>query len=308
MRGSLRFGTSYLLLAALALASAEAQHPAKATVHARVKKKSAQVKRQRLAEIRLPNGVRLQYAEQGNPAGQPVILLHGYSDSWYSFSRVLPLIPAKYHVFALDQRGHGDSDRPAGGYTMRDLAADVIGFMDAARLSKAIVVGHSMGSFVAQQVALAAPERVERLVLIGSGTTPRNIEGIGELRRAVDSLPDPIPVGFARDFQLSTIHRRLPDAFVDRVVADSRKLPARVWRGIMAGMLATDRAPRLSQSRIPTLILWGDRDAIFLRAEQDALTSLLSGSTLKVYHDTGHALHWERPVEFVRDLKEFVEG
>jgi pimeloyl-ACP methyl ester carboxylesterase len=84
----------------------------------------------RFAEAHLTTGVRLHYAEQGDPAGQPIILLHGYSDSWYSFSRVLPALAATYHIYALDQRGHGDSDRPAQGYGMPDFAADVVAFLD----------------------------------------------------------------------------------------------------------------------------------------------------------------------------------
>src|SRR5688500_10536644 len=150
----------------------------------------------RFNDARLSTGVRLHYAEQGNPRGHAVILLHGYSDSWFSYSRVLPLIDPKYHVYALDLRGHGDSDRPAAGYAMRDLAADVLAFMDDQRLARVTVIGHSMGSFVAQQLAMAAPERIARLVLIGSGTTPRHIGGIAELESAVRTLRDPVPVEF----------------------------------------------------------------------------------------------------------------
>ena len=260
----------------------------------------------RFADVRLPTGVRLRYAEQGNPGGDPVILLHGYTDSWFSYSRVLPLLPASYHAYALDLRGHGDSDRPAAGYTMRDFAADVIAFMDAKGVSRATIVGHSMGGFVAQQVALAAPTRVARLVLVGSVTDARRIDGILDLKRAVDALVDPVPASFARDFQVSTIHRPVPPAFMDRAVAESLKLPAHVWRASMAGMLATEPALRLGANHIPTLILWGDRDAIASRAEQQALASIIGTAVVKVYPETGHAPHWERPDEFARDLGEFI--
>ncbi len=260
----------------------------------------------RFGDARLPTDVRLRYAEQGDSAGHTVILLHGYTDSWFSFSRVLPLLPASYHVYALDLRAHGDSDRPAGGYTMRDLATDVVSFMDVKGLGRTTVVGHSMGSFVAQQVALAAPERVARLVLVGSATTPRNIIGILELQRTVDSLMDPVPADFARAFQMSTVYRPLPDDFMNRMVAGSLKLPARVWRALMAGLLATDRSDRLGDSRIPTLILWGERDAYFPRSEQDALVAMLPTAALKVYSETGHAPHWEQPEEFAGDLEEFI--
>jgi pimeloyl-ACP methyl ester carboxylesterase len=257
--------------------------------------------------VQLPTGVRLSYAEQGNPRGHPVILLHGYGDSWYSFSPVLPLIDQKYHVYALDLRGHGESDRPPGGYTMRDLGADVVAFMDDRRLARVTVVGHSMGSFVAQQLALSAPERIARLVLIGSGTTPRQILGMAELDRTVQSLRDPVPLEFVREFQASTVYQPVDGAFMDRVVAESAKLPARVWQGLMAGMLATDPAVGLSGQRIPTAIFWGDQDGTFSWGEQDALVQAIAGAEFVVYPETGHALHWERPDRFVRDLHGFLE-
>src|SRR5687768_13080157 len=128
----------------------------------------------RFADIRLATGIRLHYAEQGPATGTPIILLHGYSDSWFSFSLVLPALSRENRVYALDLRGHGNSDRPASGYRMRDMAADVIAFMDAKGIARATIIGHSMGGFVAQHVALAAPRRVSQLVLIGTATTPRN--------------------------------------------------------------------------------------------------------------------------------------
>src|SRR6266545_3156736 len=100
----------------------------------------------RFATADLETGLRLRYAEQGDPTGPAIILLHGYSDSWFSWSEVLPRLSPAYHVFALDQRGHGDSERPADGYGVSDFAADVLAFMNAAGLPTATVVGHSMGS------------------------------------------------------------------------------------------------------------------------------------------------------------------
>jgi pimeloyl-ACP methyl ester carboxylesterase len=260
----------------------------------------------RFADARLATGVRLRYAELGDPAAQPLILLHGYSDSWFSYSRVLPGLARRHRVYALDLRGHGDSDRPAGGYTMPELAADVVAFMDAKGIERATVVGHSMGSFVAQQVAVRAPERVTRLVLVGSATRFRSLMGVSELSGAVHALSDPVPPEFAREFQVSTIYRPVPEEFLDRAVAESLKLPARVWRAVMAGMLATGAASDLGKLGIPTLILWGERDSCFARSEQEALAAAIPGAVLKVYPETGHALHWERPEEFVRDLEAFA--
>jgi pimeloyl-ACP methyl ester carboxylesterase len=217
-------------------------------------------------------------------------------------------MPERYRVFALDLRGHGDSDRPASGYSMRELAGDVIAFMNAKGLRRATVIGHSMGSMVAQQVALAAPDRVARLVLVGPGRTGRQISGIAELEAAVDSLTDPVPVDFVDAFQKSTVYRPLPAEFMEQVNRESLKLPARVWRGLMDGMLAMPPAVQLKELAIPTLILWGERDAVFLRPEQDAMLRMLPHAVFKALPETGHALHWERPGEFVRELEAFVGG
>jgi pimeloyl-ACP methyl ester carboxylesterase len=260
----------------------------------------------RFRDAHLKTGVRLRYAEQGDPAGQPLILLHGYTDSSFSFSRVLPQLSAKYRVYALDLRGHGDSDRPLSGYKLSDFAADVLAFMDEKGIQRATIVGHSMGSFITQQVALAAPERVERLVLIGTATTLRS-SAVLELRQAVSALNDPVPVKFVRDFQTSTVYQPPPPEFMDRAVKESLKVPARVWRATMEGFFATDDRHRLGQIKAPTLILWGDRETVFLRSEQDSLVKMLADAELIVYPKTGHSPHWERPERFVQDLEDFMK-
>ena len=106
----------------------------------------------RFARIRLATGPELHYAEQGDSAGEAILFLHGWPDSWFSFSRVLPLLPHRYRAFALDQRGFGDSERPASGYGIDDLASDAVAFLDAVSVQQATVVGHSLGSFIARRV------------------------------------------------------------------------------------------------------------------------------------------------------------
>ena len=261
----------------------------------------------RFADIKLENGVRLRYAEQGNKEGLPVILLHGYSDSSFSYSRVMPLMDARYRVFALDQRGHGESDRPVSGYKFADFASDVLAFMDAKNLSKAIIVGHSMGSFVAQHIALSVPKRIEKLILIGSATTIHN-NAVLDLQKEVDDLEDPVPIDFIREFQYGTAFQKLPEDFMNRIIAESLKLPANVWHEAMKGMLAADSKSELGKIKVPTLILWGEKDSIFPRSEQDALLSAIPDSALKVYEKVGHNPHWEKPKLFVKDVEKFLNG
>lgn len=256
----------------------------------------------------LRTGVRLRYVEQGIGRGETIILLHGYSDSWFSFSLVLPTLAERHHVIAVDQRGHGGSDQPDSGYSLASLGADVIALMDAKGIEKAIVLGHSMGSMVAQQVALAAPDRVSRLVLVGSASNMRNMDGRAEFEAMVNSLADPVSVEFLRGFQESTVSLPLPEGFMERVVDESKVLTARVWKALFAGMMQTPPAVGLGDRRIPILAVWGERDAIFLAPERDALMRLLGNARRIEYPGTGHAPHWEQPERFAADVEAFLSG
>ncbi len=264
----------------------------------------------RFATARLATGVRVHYAEQGDSSlssarREPIVFLHGYTDSWFSFSRLLPLLPARYHAYAFDLRGFGDSERPAGGYAVDDFAADVAAFLDAVGVARATLVGHSWGSFVARRVAETFPERVARLVLIGSAVTPVN-EVLLEVQAVAGTLADPVSPDFAREFQASTIHVPVPEAFFEGIVAESLKLPARLWRGALDSLFASDDEDQLGRIAAPTLLLWGERDALFPREEQERLAAAIPGAQLKVYPETGHALHWERPERVAADLDAFV--
>jgi non-heme chloroperoxidase len=261
-----------------------------------------------LATMPLSTGPRLLYAERGNPTGEAIVFLHGYSDSWFSYSRVLPLLSPSYHAFALTQRGHGDSDKPECCYTPEDFAADVDAFMDAVGIEEATLVGASTGALFAQRVALSYPRRVSRLVLVGP-QTPAN-ESVMGLVEEVRALEDPVPPEFVREFQESTVYQPVPQEFLDTVVSESLKLPARVWRDYLEEAVLSidhDYVLPLREIDVPTLILWGEQDPLFPREEQERLAAAIPGATLKVYPETGHAVHWDRPEWVVRDLEEFMQ-
>jgi non-heme chloroperoxidase len=261
-----------------------------------------------IKSVALPTQVKLPYVEQGDPWGIPMLLLHGVTDSWHSFEPVLPHLPASIHAFALTQRGHGDADRPATGYRTRDFAADVAAFADTLGLEPAVIVGHSMGSTNAQRFAIDHPEHTLGLVLAGSFATYRGNPAVVEFwESAVSQLTDPIDPGFVREFQESTLAQPVPEAFLETVVRESLKVPARVWRAAFEGFLEDETAGELSQIEAPTLIIWGERDRFCPRGDQEALLAAIAGSRLVVYEGAGHALHWEEPVRFAADLVGFAE-
>jgi pimeloyl-ACP methyl ester carboxylesterase len=199
-----------------------------------------------------------------------------------------------------DQRGHGDSARPSSGYRPEDLAADGIPLLEALGIRSAAVVGHSLGSFVAQWMAILAPKLVSGLVLVGSAATADN-DVVRSLVPAVQSLTDPVDLGFVREFQISTIYRPVPAEFFDQVVAESLKVPARVWQAILAGLLDLPAG-----IQCPTALFWGDHDAIFGRKDQDDLMRVIPGARLQVFEEVGHAVHWEAPDEFAKHLNSAI--
>jgi pimeloyl-ACP methyl ester carboxylesterase len=128
-----------------------------------------------------------------------------------------------------------------------------------------------------------------------------------EIAELVTDLPDPVPLAFAREFQASTVHVRLPDAFFDGIVAESAAAPADVWRRAFAGLLAFDDTADLARITPPTLLVWGVHDGLFDRAQQDRLVAAILDARLIVYPDAGHCPNWERPEQLVADIVAFLD-
>ena len=258
--------------------------------------------------IQLSTGVKLQFVEQGNAKGIPVIMLHGYTDSWHSYETTLPFLPSSMHVFAISQRGHGDSDRPMQNYHPKHFAADVADFIHQKNLGQAVIVGHSLGGVIAQQLVIDYPQLVKALVIVSSDPAFRNNPGLPEFVAEINKLSDPVSHEFADAFQKSTEYLPVDPAFHKMVVAESLKIPAVVWKQIAEGFMSVDYSEELKKVNKPSLIVWGDKDGVTLLAGQKTLSTNIRNAKLLVYTDTGHALHWEQPERFAKDLAEFVSN
>lgn len=261
----------------------------------------------RLSRVGLMTGISLEVAQAGLDTGDPVLFLHGFTDSWFSFERVLERLPHGIRAIVPSQRGHGESDRPHGGYRRDHMAADAVALLDALGVDRAAVVGHSMGSLVAQCFALHWPERLDRLVLIGSAPSFHTV-GLSQLNEEVQRLLDPVPRRFIEEFQYSTVAISPPAAFMGRVIAESEKLPARVWHQVLPNLMAMDFRQELPRIEAPTLLCWGDRDAVFSAEDQEGLLDAIPDSVLLVYSGVGHSPHWEQPARFVSDLIDFLDA
>lgn len=263
-----------------------------------------------LKMIDLSTQVRLPYVEQGDQSGIPVIFLHGFLDSWQSFAQVLPHLPNTIHAFALTQRGHGDSSHPVEGYSIVHFAEDLKAFMVAAHLPSAIIVGHSLGSAVAQRFAINWPERTRGLVLIGASS---HLAGSPETRKFWDStvskLTDPVDEALVRQMTEAMIVQPVPPDVLNSAVFEGIKVPAFVWRELFESRWRGkgDFSQELGHIQAPTLIVWGDQDTRYPKMDQESLVRAIPGAQFIAYHGAGHLLHWEEPERFASDLVDFIE-
>lgn len=258
------------------------------------------------AFVKVETGMTLQYVVQGDPTGPVIVLLHGAGDSWHSWDLALPHLPKTYRTYAVTLRGHGLSDHPAKGYSRAEFAADVTALLKLLNLRDGTLVGHSLGSFVAQVVAQNDVEgRLSRLVLVGSGPGAAR-DPNAPISSYFASVKDPISYEFARDFQASTAFTPLPPAFLEMMIADVQRVPAAMFHELARGSADPRHVEKLAGIKARTLLLWGDKDAMFSKADQDALLRAIPGSRLISYADTGHALHWEYPERFAKDLTTFI--
>ncbi len=113
-------------------------------------------------------GLRFHYRDWGGE-GAAIVLLHGLSSQSHIFDLVAPLLSDNFRVVALDQRGHGESDKPSNGYDFDNVTADLHAFLDAMEFRQAIIVGHSWGGNVALEFGARYPDRVDGLVLVDGG-------------------------------------------------------------------------------------------------------------------------------------------
>jgi pimeloyl-ACP methyl ester carboxylesterase len=255
----------------------------------------------------LGNGITLEYLEQGDPDGVPLVLLPGIADSCHVFDLLLPHLQDDLHVFALSPRGHGDSVKPQAGYRTGDFAMDLIQFLDALGLAEAVIVGASSGGFVARHFAASWPERTAGIVLVG---TPSLLADKPQVQKAwnevISKLEDPVDPAFVRGFAKEETIGRVPLEFREMMVAENLKVPARVWMQTTEGLLEETFPSDLERVRCPALLLWGDRETITTKTEQESVSAKIRGSRLVVLEGLGHMLYWEDPERVAKEIGAFV--
>ncbi len=269
------------------------------------------------------HGYRRAYVMAGS--GPALLLIHGIGDSSDTWRPVLDRLSRNYTVIAPDLLGHGRSEKPRADYTVTGYANGMRDLLSVLEIDRATVVGHSLGGGVAAQFSYQFPERCERLVLVGSGGVGRSVSpllrlaaipgveavmpllGLPPLKlagRLGASLLRVFDTSLGRDAEeILAVFEALPDTEARRAIL--RTLRSGVdWQGQVITML--DRA-YLAEG-IPTLIIWGRRDAIIPVGHGKLAHLAFPGSELEIFDEAGHFPHHTDPARFARLVHRFVSG
>ena len=254
--------------------------------------------------------MKIAWDRRGN--GAPLLLIHGLGYARWGWEPVLPELAEQFDVILFDNRGIGESDAPPGPYTVAEMAADAVQVLDEAGVARAHVVGTSLGGMIAQELALAYPERVDRLVL--ACTTPggqkahpmpqvtvalmaeaATLEPAVALRRFVENALAPASVA---------AHPELVERIMAHRLATAQQPAA--WAAQASAGATFDAYDRLGGLAAPTLVQHGDEDVVVDPRNADLLVELLPDARLERVPG-GHLFFWEAPEQFVSSVSGFLE-
>ena len=265
--------------------------------------------------LELSNGMRMGYVELGEKNKPVLIFLHGYTNSSLGYLPLGRLLARDYRVFLLDHRGHGESSKPACCYTRLDYAYDAKLFLDHFGIARAHVAGHSLGGMVAQTFSAFWPERVDRLMIIGSTIGRRSRPSpdaplppptFGPLDAEIKALKDPIDPDSAFMKEWWNV-AGLDPQIQYHMRRESARIPADIWRAMLdQGEVSRDlrvTAPRISA---PTLLLFGGKDALFSAEDNQDMARWLPHAQVATLADLGHSLPEEDPQTVAAALLKFL--
>ena len=249
----------------------------------------------------LSDGESLAYLTLGDPNGTPVVLIHGYTDNARDWVPLIPYLSKHFHLIVVDLRGHGRSSKPDCCYTLPDFAYDIVLLLDSLGIRKADMVGHSLGSMIAQVFAESWPEHTGKVVLISStggpppGAPPKKpkFDFAAQIRQLKEPLDPESP------FMVSWWDSPTPvDAdFIRRQREDSAGIPLRVWLAVLDQALGdpADLQRTLPRLKAPTLLIWGSADPIMEPEVRATLQQALPQARVKIFQGLGHNPFWEDP-------------
>jgi len=256
--------------------------------------------------VRLPNGLKLAYVEAGNPNGEPLLLLHGYTDSSRSWSLIAPYL-AKHRLLIPDQRGHGATDAPECCYSLSQFAFDAKLFLDALGVQRAAVIGHSLGSMVAITMAAEYPDRVRSITLIGS-TALMPVKRGDWLYDNATALKGPLDPKsqFGKDWHPANQPTAVDPVFAEAANEEILRIPLHVWHSVMRELASTPVGRHAADVKVPVLILSGGKDLIFTAEHHRSLLAAFPNADAHVYAELGHNPNWEKPADVAERIDAFL--
>ncbi|PSM39076.1 alpha/beta hydrolase [Streptomyces dioscori] len=260
--------------------------------------------------VRSVNGIELHVTEAGS--GAPLLMLHGVGVDASAQRREIEALARSHPVIAPDLRGHGRSTRPAA-FSLSDHVEDMIGLLDELGLARTAVLGGSMGSYVAQALALAVPQRVRELILVVATSHGRTSSTDRVLAEHADELR-----GLSREQQQQWLSDRLfapetppsvrdqvRDWYVSRHSLGLTMSPEQIEVANKA-VLGFDFRADLATLEIPTLLISGRHDILNPPAEAERMARLLPSARLVVFEHSGHLPSLEEPELFVPTVLAFL--
>jgi pimeloyl-ACP methyl ester carboxylesterase len=260
------------------------------------------------------NGIELYYEVHGE--GQPLVLISGLGYTLWQWHRMVPFLAEHFQVITFDNRGVGQSDKPPGPYTAQMLAADTAALLDALEMEQAIVMGHSMGGFIAQAMALDFPQKVEKLILCSTNFGgPRHIPATPEAMKILTDVTVDALTRFKNGLAVSTApgwaekHPELVEDWKNWRQANPIEPPAYQAQLAIGLSLFPEAAAfehRLLQIKVPTLILFGAHDKVVPPANAALLSEKITNSLVVIFPDAGHFFPIEIPEAASRAVIEFA--
>ncbi|MET7454871.1 alpha/beta fold hydrolase [Streptomyces sp. NPDC005574] len=249
------------------------------------------------------DGATLTYDDEGprDDAGAPLVLVHGWTANRHRWDHQLAHFSRERRVVRLDLRGHGDSSG-AGVRTVAELAEDVLALLDHLKIDRFVAVGHSMGGMIAQTIALAHPERVERMVLVNSIGRMTYSRGRGLLMAASTLVPFKLFVATNIQRAFAPGH---PREEIRSYVRASAALPREVVMTLYGAMRAFDVLDRVGEIRTPTLLVHGYHDIQLPVSQMLRMAKDYPDAVIRII-DAGHELPVEKPAELTEALARFV--
>jgi len=264
------------------------------------------------------NNLKLHYMDWGNTKQQTMILLHGFiahARSWDGFAAKMQ---NKYHVIALDQRGHGDSEwSKTGDYTSEDFGDDLAVFIDILEIKKPVIIGHSMGGRNVIIYAGNNPGNVDKLVAIDSRlksdpintiaiqlmaqSTLDHLESMEEGVEALIRFSPNIPIELAEDLVLHGV-RKLPDG------SYIPKFDLTMKDQSLTKLLVSDLWPYLEKITCPTLIMRGVNSPIMPKELAQKMVEALPNGQLAEIEKAGHLVPQENHIGFENAIMRFLEN